>query len=819
MAGSSAWEIMLARSRVPQAVPPLQEVVVPQAALVRQALANDVLWVVGPPKVGKTVFAHYIGYLRALARKDIPLADRMAIFEGATGVARGLEGLLEGPDKPLAVLLLENPLGTDDGQLAGQVAALLERLRRERPNTPVVATSRHHPFLQARKVLPAQFACHTKMSLSEWYRPKDLFAWYKDSTPGLTLDLAEELACPALVVQFRNHGVKPTPGRRVETRRKFGEASDEITLDKVAMLSHWPELRELAMLLLLQEHAFALPTVDDISSLLGQPVGTIDHLGLVATTFTFDGSQRLRFEHSTTRDAADLLLRQELTEGMPRLRPLLDQTAASWPRRAFELWQAERRACDGQWDDLKATPSHVLSDVAGQLISHAKANEHALNIVSGLDMDPWTAQDIGYSLANGWQLPAPVASRRLATRLSGDRPARGAYALLEALLYVRNGEVSDLWSTVEREYTALVDDGPPWDVEPLRTLLLGVDAMAWRPPPADRTTSWFRAFLAKLSPDDDAWALVRFLRGYHPDGLHSYLASQSAELASAVERDKGTHWSPEQGVLGRWLVQWHFVHQSRARAQFAHQPWIAQEYLVRTFHLTTVDEDRDRDAAELVRSVAGAPGSQEGWGYFLMENLRAVSPATVGPETRQAGKDALRAANPHDQGVLAAVLTYEPEPALAELVAGHYAEEAAREVLFDALYRGLIIDGTRLTEPRFSHRRELAAVHDACGIVWKGLAGAILDSPFFDAAGRLNIETFVQHLERAVAAVDLGANPPLQQRVDEVLERSRAGDLRKAEDAAVIWSASRSARPKSSSPGAEVLDAVAKGIVDSLRRA
>lgn len=779
-ADGSAWTRVLGASRTAALVPAMADVVVPRDRLVRAALDAPHHWIVGPPKVGKTVLAHYLAYFAALGRPDAPLERRVKIFDGQVSCAQGIEILIEDPDDAIAAVVLENPLGTLDGRDAAALAARLEVLRERHPRLKIVATSRQRPYIDARDQL-SPTATATPLGLGEWYDPDDLWARFHATTPGLTREVAADLGCPALILQLRDHGVKPSPGRRAETRRKYGEASDEMTLDKLDLLSDRDDLAELAMVLRLQEHAFALPTIDDLSTILERRVAEIDDFGLVATRFVFDGEERLRFEHSTTREAAEMLLRKEVATGRRRLGALLARPPSDWLRSAYERWDAERRVGDGRWDLVSEISPDVLADVAGQMVLHADGDPNPLDIVSNLDMDAWTAQDVAYALAVAWSPSATRPQRQLARRVAQDRAAHGAYALLEALLYVRGPQVDDLWSIVENEYGELVDDGPPWLPDPLAVLILGVDALAWRPPPEDRTTHWLDRFLAQVGPDDDAWALVRFLRGYHLDGLRRYLGVVSPALMDAALIDEGREWTDGQGELGRWLVQWHFVHQCRARAQFAHQPWVDQEYLGRTFHEKVVDADRDRNAADLIRSITAAPGQHAGWGYFLTENLRAVSPESVGPLARAEGRVALQAAGPLDKGVLAAVLTYEPDPALAEMVVAHFADPEARDLLFDTLLRGLAVGAVRLVEPRFSHRRRLGAIYRSCGVEWPQLRNAIPAADAVHSDGDFDADGFVRRFTEAIETIDLGGDLLVRQRVDDLLHKMSRGDLRALE--------------------------------------
>jgi hypothetical protein len=776
---NSCWDVTAERARRLRSVPSLVDVVLPRSALTRRALAEPVFWLVGPPKVGKTVLAHLIGHIATLGRTDLPLDQRIRMHEGAAACALELDRILNAPmSSPVAAVVLEDPLGTDvvdsPYDLADQIAKI-QAVRDERSDVRLLMTSRHGPYLSARdELVKAGIGAASDWTIEGWYDPATLYTRYSSEVPELTSDLATRLGCPALIEQFRDHNVVADPASRERVRNAYGTAN-EITLDKLAVLERDDELVMLALLLRLQEYAFVLPTVNDLSDLLPRPYEQLAHAGLVATEFEFDDEIRLRFEHATTREAADQLLASELSGGRPLLGAIPDPP--DWVDRAIDLWEAERAAVDDDWDRVAATAPGLLRDIAAQLIEHSAGEDTGIAVVSDLDRDAWTNQDVAYALAATWRRPGPVPARGLAQQLASDRFGHGAYALLEALLYVLGEQVEELWELVDRAFADRADEGPPWSDDARKELVLAVDALAWRPPPAwRRTGTWVTKFLAGVTPSDESWALVRFLRGYHPAGLLSYLAIQDPDLIAKVDRDRGTPWTADQTALGVWLVQWHFVHQCRARAQLAHQPWVDRVYLTTTFHACEFNGDRDRDSAELVASVAASRPHDVGWGFFLAENLRVVDPESFGPLTRTAALRSLEAARPDDQGVLAAVLTYLPDASYAATVRAHFDSDEAQDALFAGLARGLVVDDVRLVEPQFSHRRPLGAIFDTCGIRCDDIVGWLGQAVPRDRDGLFNVDEFIREFEAAATSLELDLLE--QAALDAFMPQVRAGDLR-----------------------------------------
>lgn len=753
-------------------LPTLDQIVLPRPAVVRRALAQDLIWLVGPPKVGKTLFAYYLAYFHAINHISELDDDLILAFEGPADSARGIDLILETGVGPAAAAIFDDPLGITETRDSSAFLDRLVTLRDRRSDIAIVLTSRIAPYLQAEPLIRSRgLDCRTEMTFEYWYDIDDLARRYR------SVDIAAAdrgaFACPSAIIQYRDHGIGPSSrSQREATRRRYGEASDDVTLDKLRVLESRPTLGLIAMVLRLQEYAFSLPTADEVAHIAGLPFDRIDNLGLVASTFVFDEELRLRFEHSTTREAAELLLNREVADGLPRIAELIDSGRSTWLARAVELWNTERAAATHNWAWLRECPMQTRTAIAAQILSASGGTDDAVDIVARLDMDPWTAQDVAYELAAGWTRYSHIPrAHALVEQLAADRQADGAYALLEALLYVRGQETAELWHAVDRAFQQQVSAGPPWS----RELLLAADAFAWRFPPDWRPAArWTTQFYESLTPADDGWALIKFLRGYHSAGLASMTQAIPA-LRRAVDIDKGREWTPRQAELALWLVQWHFVHQCRARAQLAHQPWLPQEYLCRSFHHSAISADSDDNAAELVRAVSQ---TSAGWAYFLAENLRVIDPAAFGPQTSAAGRAALSEASPRDDGVLATVLTYQPYEGYTGLVRQYFEDEQAQNALFEVLVDGVVVDNTRLLEPRFTFRRPLAQIYRSCGLAWESVKEAIPTSDVFTRSREFDIDGLSRRLDAAAREHPHYGDTATKTLLDEVLRRAKAGDLR-----------------------------------------
>lgn len=771
----SLWQHIAYRKSNRIGLPRLENIVLPRPKLLRDALAEELIWLVGPPKIGKTLLAHYLAYFHAIGRTTSCDGDIFVSFEGTTECFRALDLLLELPMPSVVSLILEDPLSETHAQSQIPFLERLAALRSTRPDLKIILTSRPLPYLTVEGLLPTDLATRTPATLNEWYDPRDLLSHYADSIPYFTLELAARLACPALVLQYRDHHVLPgSPDQRNATRHRYESAADDITLDKLGLLETDEELASLSMILRLQEYSFSLPTREEVDSLIGKPVDEIPRAGLVAVTFDFDGETRLRFEHATTREATDLLLKCELEKEFPRVGHLIASRRSRWLNDALEQWKAEDLAAAGDWAAFDMIDETVVAEIAARVIAASGGSDSALGRIKDLDFDLWTAQDVAYELADRWsQYSRSESARALVAQIARDRAALGAYAILEALLYVRGKEVVDLWRWVDDSYDALVSAGPPWP----RELLLGIDALAWRWPPDWRVPGdWSRRFLEQLTPKDDAWALIRFLRAYHPDGLR-HLVQICPRFDDSVRRDEGVEWTKAQAETALWLLRWHFIHQCRARARLAHQPWLAQQFLCRSFHPAIVDPDRDRSVARLITSFSVVPSSL-GWGYFLGENVRAVDPTGFGDNSLEAARESLTQAGSQDAGVIASVLTYAPDERLAGSVLQHFFDPIARESLFSAMVDGLVVDSVRLVEPRFSFRRSLTSVYRACGIQWPKLQACLPAQDLFDEHLEFDVEGLVRRIEEATRRHPFTTDPSLSGFVGILLHRVRNGDLR-----------------------------------------
>lgn len=777
----SVWRMLCDRKGNILDLPRLEHLVAPRDSVLRELMTSRACWIVGPPKIGKTVVAHYVAYLKWLAFAPLgQYPPEIMTIDGGAECARAVDLVIEAPyTSHLNIVVFENPFGASGNRPNSVFLRQLAVLMNERPDLNIIVTTRPRGYLEYEQDIARVSQYTTPLALSEWYTSEALIRYAAGRTATPIPDAhIEQLGTPALIDDYILHQVSPrTPAQRDVLRRRFGVNLDDVTVDKLSVLRSRDDLGRLAALLRLQEHASTLPTVDEISTLVGFDVESHEHIGLVAVPYAFDGLRRLRFEHATAREAADLLLTEYVQSDFAELRSL-NRTAAigSWIDRAITLWQAQQNIAKGDWAAFSSQREDVRVTLASDALAlSGESIATAVDAIGDLSYDAWTAQDIAYEIVSAW--PDYVSSpevRRLTTRLMHDATIDGAYSILEALLYVRTQDVRAVWEELDKYLLDLAEK----NVEPSDQLLLALDGLAWRPPPDwHELGTWAERAVESLNPEHDAWGFVRFMSGYHPEGI-SYLERRaSGRVKELLLVDRNVELTAAQADKAMWLVKWHFVHQSRARAQLARQPWIDQQFLCQSFHSVAMKYDYDLNAARLIRSLRESGRDAGGWGFFLGENLRAVAPGTYGDRTQTESRLSLLAAEPGGTGVLAAVLTYAADPRLITEVKAHFRAPAAVSRLMEALTDGLVVVGTRLLEPRFSYRRSLGSIYATCGLEWSDLKAAIPSTDLLTSEGAFDVDGLIRRLQDAAVTLPAKDDPALGALLVEVVRRVRCGDL------------------------------------------
>jgi hypothetical protein len=226
------------------------------------------------------------------------------------------------------------------------------------------------------------------------------------------------------------------------------------------------------------------------------------------------------------------------------------------------------------------------------------------------------------------------------------------------------------------------------------------DGLLWRPPPGGSFDAG--ALVNDLLETGDrsrrsggfAFAML-----YHPGG--AVLFRDAPDLARMVQR-----LDEHQIVELAWMIRWHFVHQSRARAALRRHELSGADaaYLHRSL----------RPHAAAITSTALAllldrleRSAYAGWGFHLALNLGATTSGALDVPT---ARRLLDRAPDGDLGVVTAVTTYEMPSTLLGPVQEWLRTARNSTALLRALDAGVELDGVHVAPPRFRHARPAAAL-------------------------------------------------------------------------------------------------------------
>jgi hypothetical protein len=258
----------------------------------------------------------------------------------------------------------------------------------------------------------------------------------------------------------------------------------------------------------------------------------------------------------------------------------------------------------------------------------------------------------------------------------------------------------------------------------------------------------------------------------------------------------------EQSLSMAWVVEWHFLHQSRNRAIASRRFFNSTRSRSARQRLLdrTVEESAQlpADWAKAVQRVANAMGrgaSTAGWALHLIMNVQA----TAG-EFEVEDLDAIkRGISSDDPGLITAAITYIPSRDLREAVRPLLEEDSGCEALLAALGDGIEIGGIRVRPPRFlttddswSTVRKLWNVKD--DKIWEYFNLEVPDhwhllenlraaAPDVIAKGLSE-----DSVQRALDHVERGDTRPYREMSEAVtLRRAKAGDWAWLLTSAALW--------------------------------
>lgn len=748
------------RYRPSLGLPEFESLVWPRPSLLRPLLGSDTIALLGHARLGKSVAAHLLAYLQALWHSEGPWPEGDFPLRGVDGPSDSVAALSGVQSGEVGSYVIDNPFGA--GRLAEENPAFKQALARldglPGREAKIVIASRLNAWPDAGI---EQHVTTSASSPADWYAPEDLRTHLERVAPERQ-DVLDQIGPHGIRIPV--HLRDALAGVPFSAREREDDEAEVV--DKLTLLEGNETLAQFCAILRLQEFCAELLTREDLETLIGTSLEAVPFQEVVSHRFMFEGAFRWRLGHDTDREAVDILLSRRAEEVMSRLPPAL--AASEQMRRAFAEWRLVERASTEHWEEVLTASPTALRACAPDLVRIPSIQGPIITLLSQQAYDDWDIKDLSYELIRVWsRLGDRPEGRELLQRILADRRASGAYAVLEACLYMQRAASDELWRKV---YTVL--DDLVFDPDARAELALAVDALTWRPPPEPyRSPSWARKFIHSLSPAEPSWALVRFLVGYHGGGL------SLLDVGELIESDSTYAWTPAQAGFAAWLVRWHFIHQSRARAQFARQPWVDKDFLCRSLH----PEPKEVGHAamnRLLRSFLGHP-DQAGWGFFLGCNAAAIGHG-IDTEGARLTAEALRAAPPASQGVIAAALTYDTASRYGDDLKRYFASDVNREALLDGMRDGLEIDGLSLRPPRFIVNRAPMACYQDVGIGWGNLRESLVTVLPLNRQGQLDLPALSSALRTRLD----GLAENQRGRGVEILRRVEGGDLRLLDAAA-----------------------------------
>ncbi len=739
------WDDLAATS-LATPLPPTEELILVEPPLIRGVLDAPLLALVGEPRLGKTVLAHFLAHCFRLWS---PLPVEIKHFDSPDSIVAALGAISPGTASP-TIYVLEDPFGPTE-RFEANPAFFTEasRLFETTPpaNVRLIVTSRTggwHTAIQKAAALAPRFTRLSERGES-WYRKSDLERLASDNAALLAMIQQGSLRTPgAIVTRARKH--------RFSNGAGVALIDNDAVSDALALFNEFLPVGVLCVLARLQDFCSKMFLQDDLLRWAG--VTTSEMADAYLYSFEFEGSPRFRLNHPSAREATDRYLAAHRTEVGRHL------AAKFYPR--HPLVQAL-----GAWDLLEqetssATPLTHATEPLDRWGAPYFARqpdlarlEHARNSAP----DQWAMTELAYEVVRLWEvLPAGKGRSDALGNFLSDRLRFGTYALFEACLYLQGAAHPEIRDAVRGEVWKVVADP-----ETTREAALLVDGWMWRPLPDESMPRWIIAYLDALRPDAPAWALVRFLEGYHPEGF--------AKLPGAYrERDRKVEWSREQTEFGAWLVQWHFAHQANARVLLSRMRLLDKAFLCRTLHAAPAENNSDA-LRRLIESLGRFP-EFPGWAFHLGCNVGCVQ-GRLTDDLTDLLRDLLVQSPSLDLGVVTAAATYDSVKPFQSELRAYFAKDENRAALLDVLRQGVRIDETEIVPPRFSFSREPATLLVELDLRWKRLRdrGVAVDQPASVA------QEFWTVAQPAIASRRITATE-----TDRWCTDIEAGDLRRLEE-------------------------------------
>jgi hypothetical protein len=630
-------------------LPDTHELVTPDAPTMRSLLDVPAVLLVGRPNLGTTTIAVTLAYWRWLL-SDEPNSRRICSGPGDSFHEVQTGGMQAEEPQERRIRVLDMAFG-DGAWLpdAEGVAKLVEIAQR---GEDVIVTSAPAAWLEVETAFPqlGQALEVTPLYPAILWSRKALKAHVQRIAPERARELCPQIERRILRTPLEVHvAIKRMPVRA-------SDQVEQLTEHLLRLRARNPALARLLALVRLQDLSAAVPA-GRLARLAGTSVAeALEDPWDIVECVEVD-EQHLRLARPAARQAIDRWLQQDeqwLTAELRRLR-----YKGRWAADALALWRTLNAF------DLTAAATRSIRDehlplLALELIERARAGApaQACEVVGELlkrQLDPWTFREVVLAMTLAWDdLRRAPASRMLLADVLGDRDRFGAAALLDALL-VRRG------------------------VPPLDLLCGTIDTLIGLCGVPDRHHELVLAHDALCSgalgiPHEQYEQLEAELLGAaRKDGrlraaFALSLAYRSGDSRSEASREPLVHLGdvgPEGAQEMAWLMHWHLIEQSRARAALTRRPLEAvheltddrraERFLARTQHPEPLGADARLAIESVFRQMARFQHTT-GWAIHLLLNARC----TRGDFQAEGLVLALENTPKSDDGLLTALVTYDP---------------------------------------------------------------------------------------------------------------------------------------------------------------
>jgi hypothetical protein len=716
----------------PQIIPSLEELAIPTpAALGYHSSPCDqhALVIEGDARIGKSSAALLLSHLYDLCDEPKPT---ITWHSGPKPCADALRRFLvaKRTDDPNRVLVLDDPFGkTADFKENQDFVARFDRYLKIRPKTPGRAKTKTRVIVTTRASNWQKGVANSEVARSEairsisatdWYADAELAAYLQSKVENSPLIRREihkrELATPAAVQE----ALSDTSGQRkamIEEKVALLRALDDDTAWYVVLArlqELWPN------------------GVADIP--LHDALGVDDAFAKAALMLRkrqLDEHTYVVPAHSTDREAIDRFFAERQAELEPRLEQV--ERSCGPAGGACKLWSAVRALREGEMGELETLTKSVRLDWGPMFIGEAartgpraEAVDLVLKTLKTLRKDEqgfWSIRELVFETIRFWPLLGrEKAAEEFLDEILERDDLRGRYLVLEGMLYVQAATYPDSW-----ELSAYAE---VWDKlaasrhkllraphEHIEELALLYDAFTWCPPRLEphELHRWLDPLVVAADECSPLATTMQFSSFYHPDG-------------SAVLRSygiKGPHTVPRNGQLSEaeagaaaFMVRWHFVHQSRARALLYRRDMEpAHAYLVHRIlssETKTLQPEISSNCERMVQALAESD-EHAGWAIHLAMGMKRLGfdPGCVAT--------AIRNRPTGDPGLITGVMTYEIPPSLAVPLSEYFADEANNAALRAALSAPPTVEGVVVGPPPFCASRRPRQVQEILNVSCPGL--------------------------------------------------------------------------------------------------